>query len=302
MRWLLIALLLLPAAAATTPIEPYVFEADFDAEPAVGESVDLTVRLRAERPIDAPLALQVPAWIDVDGAREWHAQADEGETIEHAWRLTATRAGFWRASLAVDASRATRYENPVDPAATWTPVPGCCILAWSSEDRGMGGARPEEAVPGESTVGFHPALRALDERTAELAVRVSPQDARYAEEQLAFQAPVGGPHEHAPASAPHTFAHAFALAHNETAVVSAAASVRVTFEGGEHAGADVEWYQHVACANLEVHRAGDDVREARRWGCAALAARPHAIPAAPAGLALALVALAARSAYPRGPE
>lgn len=303
MRRLLLALLLLPAAAATPPSEPYLFDATLSPDPAVGVPAELMVRVDARRPLDAPLALQVPPWVEVEGALEWHAQADEGESIERAWRVTATRAGFWRASLAVDASRAAAYANPVDPERAWQLVHGCCILAWSTEGRGLASMRPEGAIPGESTVGFHPSLRALDTQTAELAVRVSPQDARYAEEELLFQSPVGSPElQRAPADAARTFAHAFALAHNQTVVLSAAAYVGITFEGGEHAGEDASWSQHVACANLEATRDGDDVRETRRWGCEALGGRRHAIPALATLVVAMVLALAARSAYPRGPR
>jgi len=185
-RPLFALVLLLPLAAATPATEPYAFEASLDASPEVGVPVVLRVALEARGDIDAPLKLDLPAWVEVEEPREWHARAREGERVEREWRLVATRAGFWQAALVVDASRAPSYGGPVDPERAWQPVPGCCLFAWSTQERGIWGPRPQHAVPGESTVGFHTRLRALDEERAELIVRMSPQDARYAGQELVF--------------------------------------------------------------------------------------------------------------------
>ena len=280
-RTILLALLFLPLAAATPATEPYAWSATMDADPAVGATVTLTVRVQALRALDAPLKLDVPEWVSIEEPLEWHAQVAEGERGERAWRVTPTRSGFWRVGLAADTARAEAYAEPVDPARAWQAIGGCCLHAWSTEDRGLFSERPEGAVPGESTVGFHPSFRAIDAERAELVVRVSPQDKRYVGQELLFQAPAGSADmQTAPADAPHEFAHPFLLADGASAVVSAAAYVRVTFEAGEHAQAPATWSQHVACANFQVERIGDEVREVGRSGCAAASSRPRAIPGA----------------------
>lgn len=287
--------LLAPIAAATPATEPYAFDASVDAEPWVGRAVTLTIAIEARRPLDAPVRLEVPEWIEVEEPREWHARAAEGERVERAWRLTATRAGFWHAGLAVDAPRARAYGDPVDPSRDWQPVGGCCLYAWSTQGRGMAGAEPVAAVPGESAVGFHPSFRALDAERAQLLLRVSPQDSRFAGQELVFHGSMGGGEEQtAPADAPHEFAHVFPLADGERAVLSPSASVRIRFEQGADGAPPSPWSLHVACANIEVERAGDEVREAGRTGCIA-SSRPRAIPLAPVALAIAL-ALALRRA------
>lgn len=296
--WL--ALLLAPLAAATPATEPYSFEASFDEDAWVGRLVTLRVAIVAERALDAPVRLEAPAWVDVEDP-EWHARVAEGERAEHAWRVRATEAGFWRASLAVDAARAQAYADPVDPARAWQPLGGgCCLHVWSFKERAMAAAEPGRAVPGESAVGFHTSLRALDASRAELAVLVSPQDARFAHEEIVFQIPTGVELARAPADRPRTFAHAFPLANGERAMLTPAASVWITFEAGEHAGDEVATALPIACANIEVERAGDDVREVSRAGCEASAARPRAIPAPSALVALAMAMTIARDG--RSPE
>jgi len=283
-------LLLLPLAAASQASDPYVWRAELDGDPALGATVTLTVTLEARRAIDAPLRLELPEWVDAAEPREWRAQAEEGGVLQKAWRLTPARAGFWRASLSVDPQRAEAYALPVDPNARWHPVHGCCLYAWTFDERGLWSPRPEGAVPGESTVGFHPAFRALDAERAELMVRVSPQDRRYVGQELLFEAPPGSDPQRAPADAPHTFAHAFPLASGESATLAAAAFVRVRFDGGEGAADEATHTQPVACATIRVERAGDEVRETARAGCAP--PREPETRRVPAGAALAPVAFA----------
>lgn len=295
--WLLFVLVL-PSVAATEPTDPYVWSASFDAPPELGRTVTLTLTLDARGAIDAPLALDVPDWIDVEEPREWRARSVEGERVEHSWRLTPTRAGFWAAGLAVDAARAEAYAIPVEPGSSWQAIRGCCLLVWSVEGRGIAGARPEQAVPGESTVGYHPTFRALDAQRAELELRISPQDGRYAGEEILVEIPPGREPVRAPADAPHVFAHAFDLAAGGRAQLAAGAWVRITFETGVHAEAEPVFLQRVACATFHIERTEEDVRESARTGCDPPPTRSRGVPAPSSllavGVATASLALAAR--------
>lgn len=284
---LLALLLTLPAAQATPSTEPYSWSASFDEPPEVGRTVTLTVALSPRGPIDAVLALDVPPWIEVEEPREWRAQAREGERVERAWRLRATQAGFWRVALAVDPARASVYGDPVDPAAGWEAVQGCCLLAWSSDGRALAGTRPEEAVPGESTVGYHPGFRAVDGARAEMTLRISPQDKRYAGETLVVEIPPGSEARTAPADAWHDFAHVFDLAPGASATLAAGAWVGIGFEAGPLASEEVTYRQRIACATFHLVREGDVVRETARSGCEPAPAPRRGVLAPPVGLALA---------------
>lgn len=303
---LLLSTLVLPplhaAAQANAPLAPYAFEASLDAEPEVGATVRLSVRVEARSALAATYVLETPPWIEVEGDRAWPVDLEAGESAERAWRLDVTEGGFWRASLS-------------EGGASATPVGGCCVFAWSTVDRGIWSMDAVGALPAESSVGFHPSYRALDAERAELVVRVSPQDKRYAGQELVFQVlGEGSDEQRAPADAPHEFHHALPLADGAGTLVTPSASVRVTFAGGTGAPEVVSVSQHVACANIQLQREGDEVREVARTGCDAAAAParhgddapvlPVPLPGSGALLAVTLsvaLALSALNAYPRRP-
>lgn len=253
MRWLaffVLLVLLAPARASGAREPPFGLDVTVEGEPSVAAPFTLTVGLRAQEETEARLRLDVPAWVEVEDEAAWNVSLAAGERAQRAWRLTATEPGFWRAALVSD-------EGPVE---------GCCLYAWSIVGRGIASTQPAAAVPAESSVGFHPSLRPLDAERAELTVRVSPQDKRYAGQELAFVVP-GAPEQTASADAPHEFRHAFALRDGAEEILTASAAVRVTFEPGPHGSEPVVVDQRIACAQLRVTRVGDEVREAARTGC-----------------------------------
>ena len=290
LRALFLLALFAPVAAAAQQPDAHAWSASFGEPPELGRTVTLTVAREPGEPIDAALALDVPAWIEVEEPREWRLQAAQGERAERSWRVRATEPGFWRASLAAES-----------PDGGWEVVAGCCLLAWSSDGRALFGARPEQAVPGESTVGYHPSFRALNATHAELTLRSSPPDRRYASEELVVEIPPGAKPQTAPADAWRNFTHTFALAPAASVSLAAGAWVRIGFEGGELAREDVSWSQPIACATFHLAREGDVVHETSRSGCQAEPPATRAIPAAPWLLALALtLACSGRSASAPG--
>lgn len=276
-------MLLLLAAPLAVGAHGGTYEAGFLREPRVGQRTELVVTLTDPRGVEGELRLEVPSWVEVDGDRAWRPAGDL--PLQRRWNLTPTRDGYWRASLSEEGA----------------PVEGCCLFIWSIADRSTFHVHPDLAIPGETTVGYHPSFRAVDEATAELAVRVSPQDKRFAGQQLAFEAPIGAPRDRAPANASATFTHSFPLRDGERAEVSAAAFVEVAFEGGNASGPWLVGQQRAGCARFTVERTGGDVREVGRTGCAAVATPPTGRPvpagatlAAPVALVAAAIALVLR--------
>lgn len=290
---LLLLVLLLPPAAATPATEPYAFEARLDDEPIVGRTMTLAVRIDAHAALDAPIRLEVPDWIAVEGEREQHARVAQGGSVEHAWRLTPQRAGFWRASLSVDASRAEAYGDPVDPAASWQPMGGCCVYAWSAPRDGLSSMSVYDAVPlgapGEMRVSFAP----LDEERAQMTVSVEPRADWLAGEEIGAQIPMGSEPVRRPGDAMQQFVRGFVLAPGNGTVVSPATYAYVTFDDGLPDVDDHGFARDIACANIQVERDGDEVRETSRWSCFAMSAKPRLIPG-PGLLAVGIALLSAK--------
>ena len=93
----LLLLALAPAALASQPTPPWVFEgATVSGSGAVGDAVEAIVRVRVNSELDARLVLRTPEWVIVEGDA-WDARGSAGEVIEREWRLTPTQEGFWAA-------------------------------------------------------------------------------------------------------------------------------------------------------------------------------------------------------------
>lgn len=248
-------------------------------------AAELRVTLTSHMQLDAAYRLEVPAWIEVEEDPVWTVRLAPDEQAERTWRLTATRAGFWRASLSEEGA----------------PVGGCCFFAWSTADRGIWSREAANALPAESSVGFHPSFAAADAERAELTLRVSPQDRRYAGQEIFMQV-LGDPasEQRAPADGPHDFRHVFALAEGASRVITPSASIRVTFEGGEASGEPIVAGQSVACANIQVERRAGEVAETSRWSCEASPVRPGR-PIPGAGVAGPIIAVALALALASAP-
>lgn len=302
---LLVLLLGLPAVAATPPREPYEFDARLDAEPIVGRTLTLTVRIEGFLALDAPIRLDAPDWVAIEEPRERHAKVAEGGSAEFAWRVTPGRAGFWRASLSVDASRAQFYGNPRAPDATWESMGGgCCVYAWSAARDGLSSMSIYDATPLDPPGRMRLSFQALDAERAQLTVLVDDLAPWVAQEEVMAQIPMGSEPRRAPGDAPRQFVTPFPLVDGASVVVSPATYAWVTFDDGLADVDDDGYARQIDCANVQVERVGDDVRETSRWTCFASVGRPRLLPTSPAQVLVAVLAvalaLARRSAYPSG--
>ena len=136
MRRLVVALVLavLPSASASQPTEPWEFDGStVEGTGAVGEPIEVTVRIQANSDIQESIVLEGPAWLLVEGG-SWDAHARAGDVIEHKWKVTPTQEGFWAAiarttSVGVDVSCA------------------CALGFATGAPESIVGSAPEESVP-----------------------------------------------------------------------------------------------------------------------------------------------------------
>ena len=297
----------LPSAHASPAQEPYAWSAAFAAPPRAGQTVELTVTLDARVRLGPhELRLETPDWVRVEGD-PWRVDVPPGGRATHAWRVTPQREGFWQAGLSVDPQQGGAYAQPVDPARGRQAVPGCCVLAYSGTDAAATGWLPPHAAMPEPRATVDLDVRALDARTARLAVTLTPEAPWMRHAILAVQFLTGNDSERlAPGDAPRRFTHDFPLAPGNATTLTAAYGVRARFDPPANATPDeapATAGLSLGCANLEVAREGDDVRIVRRWTCEASATRPGLrIPAPPpllvTGVLAALAATLRRSPTP----
>lgn len=124
-----------PAAAATSPMDPFTATLALDADPVALAPVTLRARVEDHATNMAHgdvLRLELPDWVAVEGSREWRPAWREGGVYETSWTVTPTRVGFWAARLAF-----------ADPGESGMRVLAPTLRAWS--DAG-GGAWSTEAI------------------------------------------------------------------------------------------------------------------------------------------------------------
>lgn len=130
----LVVLATIPLALATPASPPWEFDGSrVEGSGAVGERIEVTVRVKANADLDATIVLRAPAWVLVEGG-PWRAVAPAGGTVERAWTLTPTDEGFW---VAIASS---------DPPG----LGGACACAMgfaTGAPEAVVGAHADEAVP-----------------------------------------------------------------------------------------------------------------------------------------------------------
>lgn len=289
-RALILFLLLAPLAAATSPGDPYSFTATFDPAPIVGVTSRMTLRIDARADLDAALRLGAPGSVLVQEPRERRIVVTAGESVEEMWVVLPTSDAFWKASLWVNASAAQAWSVPAELGTAWQPVGGCCSFVHSTRDGSRWGT-PDEAIAGLTgnvtytvDVTAKRAVLTMEVRSLQEGVTASGAASAMGEPL----APMGRDRH-----SPQDLQFLFELA-NATQI-TAITSGKLVFEGDPLAA---EHGFPIDCVNLEIVREGDGARIARQSSCEASSDRPRGVPG-PSAFLVAILALAARSAYSR---
>lgn len=292
LRPIALLLLLAPLAAATPATPPWQFEGSrVEGTGAVGEAIEVAVRVRANVDSSARIVLRAPEWVTVEGDA-WDMTATEGQLVERGWRLTPTREGAWAAIA---------HSDPADFGAACA----CAV--------GLASGAPEARVAATTDAAMPVALlerdvttRPLDDGTVEITRSVTPVSTRLGvgeirvwitqgETRLCASCDVAAPRpEHETRGAGSAMVSATAaLPLREGDAYTLWDAVSVRYEAPEGATLQPESSETTGCEN---RRWGTD----ESWGCADDGRR--GIPAPGALAATTATTIAAALAAQRPPR
>lgn len=286
---LLMLLLLLPAtgAAASSSPPPIDVQVSHEGSGAVGEAVLLRLTWRVSPNLEPPgeVRLEVPDWVEAEGATNWMLRSERDrewiETVDVT--LRPTREGYWRAGV--------RGE----PEAPFAPT---YVLTVRSENGGGAiGRHPEDVMPRRAATA-DAALGEANATHAEVIVRGAKGEGWRPHERLAL-APAGQGHLSTVEGDAGEHREAFLVPENHALSFQPTAYVEATFDGPLYEGASRVAHRPVTsrCAVLSRDADGTamlEVSECRYPGTWRFVPMPSGFLFAAALAALALSSVARR--------